>query len=170
MVEGLLIASLLVVVAALLALGWVRQGCGPRMIWTLKSQNGLIIKGEIMAITLTSTQFVDGVLQPVDSKGRPAKVEAGSVKFESSNPEIFSVEQNPENELEVRITALSEGVAELRFSADADLDDGEVVLIEGFAAVEVLPAMAIGFGISFGTPQEQTGDSTSSTTSTSTTL
>lgn len=168
MVEGLLIVSLLVVVAALLALGWVRQGCGPRMMWTLKSQNGLIIKGEIMAVTMTSTQFVDGVLQPVDSKGRPAKVEAGSVKFESSNPEIFSVEQNPENELEVRITALSEGVAELRFSADADLDDGEVVLIEGFAAVEILPAM--GFGISFGTPQEQTGDSTSSTTSASTTL
>ena len=174
MVEGLLILSLLVVVAALLALGWVRQGGGPRMLLTLKfgdgNNNGLIIKGQIMAVSMTSTQFVEGTLQPVDSKGRPAKVDEDSVEFTSSDTSVFVVEEDPNDQLKVKVTAVGEGVAELRYIADADLDDGETVTIEGFTAVEVLPALAIGFGISFGTPQEQPNGGTSSTTSTSTTL
>lgn len=120
-----------------------------------------------MAVTLTSTQFVEGTLQPVDSKGRPAQVDEGTVEFVSSDPNVFIAEEDPNDQLKVKITAISEGVAELRFSADADLDDGETVTIEGFMAVEVVPAMAIGFGITFGVPQEQDG---STTTSTSTTL
>lgn len=127
------------------------------------------IKGDIMAVSLTSTQFVEGTLQPVDSKGRPAQVDENSVEYTSSNPDVFVVEEDPNDQLKVRITAVGEGVAELRYSADADLDDGETVTIEGFTAVEVLPAMAIGFGISFGQPQEQPNQP-STTTSTSTTL
>jgi hypothetical protein len=168
-VEMLLILTLLVVVAALLAVGWSRRKGGPMMLLELKFDN-VIIKGQIMAVTLTSTQFVEGTLQPVDSKGRPAQVDENSVRFESSDSGVFIAEQDPTDQLKVRIIAVADGVAELRYSADADLDDGETVTIEGFTAVEVMPAMAIGFGILFGNPQEQAGGSTSSTTSTSTTL
>lgn len=168
-VEMILIITLLVVVAALLAVGWAAKGCGPRILLELKFDN-VIIKGQIMAVTLTSTQFVEGTLQPVDSKGRPAQVDENSVVFTSSDPDIFVVEQDPSDQLKVKVTAVGEGVGELRYTADADLDDGETVTIEGFTAVEVLPALAIGFGISFGTPQEQPDGGTSSTTSTSTTL
>jgi len=165
-VEMMLIISLAVVVAALLALGWVRRGCGPRMFLELKFDN-VIIKGQIMAVTLTTTQFVEGTLQPVDSKGRPAQVDENSVEFMSSNPDVFVVEEDPNDQLKVKVIAVGEGVAELRYTADADLDDGEVVTIEGFTAVEVLPAMAIGFGISFGTPQEQPSGGSGLTSSTS---
>lgn len=121
------------------------------------------IKGDIMAITLTTTQFVEGTLQPVDAKGRPAPVDEGTVEFSSSDENVFIVEEDPANELKLKITAIGEGVAELRYSADADLGDG-VVTIEGFTAVEVLAAMATSFGIQFGIPQEQPNLTTTTTT------
>ena len=139
-----------------------------RLLLELKFENNKI-KGDIMAVSLTSTQFVEGTLQPVDAKGRPAQVDEGTVEFTSSDPNVFVVEEDPSDQLKVRITAVGEGVAELRYSADADLDDGETVTIEGFTAVEVLPALAVGFGIVFGAPQEQPNGGTSTTTSTSTT-
>lgn len=139
-----------------------------RLLLELRFENNKI-KGDIMAVTLTSTQFVEGVLQPVDRKGRPAPVDEGSVEFTSSDPDVFVVEIDPTDHLRVRIIAVDQGVAELRYSADADLGDG-VVTIEGFTAVEVVGSMATGFGISFGTPQEQPDNGSSSTTSTSTTL
>lgn len=107
-----------------------------------------------MALTLTTTQFVEGTLQPVDAKGNPAPVEAGSVLFTSSDESIFTVEKGEENELQLTITAVGIGTAQLNYSADADLGEG-VTTISGFTAIEVVAAEAVGFGISFGEPQEQ---------------
>src|SRR5437016_9433583 len=72
-------------------------------LWLSLVSNFIIIKGKIMAVSLTSTQFVDGVLQPVDSKGRSAKVQAGSVVFASTDPSIFTIVTDPTNELAIRI-------------------------------------------------------------------
>lgn len=112
------------------------------------------IKGKIMAVSITTTQQVSGTLQPVDSKGKPASVEAGTVHFSSSDQSVFTVEQDPTNELSVKIVAVGPGTAQLDYSADADLGEG-VKTIEGFTAIEVLPASAVGFGLTFGTPEEQ---------------
>lgn len=131
------------------------------------------IKSTHMALTLTTTQFAEATLEPQDRRGRPAPVEAGSVSFTSSDESVFTVEEDPTNELKVKITAVGEGVAQLDYTADADLGEG-VVSISGFAAIEVLPASAVGFGVSFGAAQEQDFDgegttSSSSSTSSSTT-
>jgi hypothetical protein len=136
----------------------------PRLLLLL-STNDIKIKGDIMAISLTSTQFVEGVLQPVDRKGRPAKVQPGSIDYSSSDENVFTVTEDPNDETKLIITAVGEGTGQLDYSADADLGDG-VVTISGFTAVEVLPASAVGFGLVVGTPQEQdlSGTTTSTTT------
>lgn len=114
------------------------------------------IKGKIMAVSITTTQQVTGTLQPVDSKGNPASVEAGTVLFSSSDENVFRVEVDPANESTVQVVAVGPGTAQLNYSADADLGEG-VKTIEGFTAVEILPAQAVGFGLTFGTPEEQPG-------------
>lgn len=117
--------------------------------------NNINIKGEITLVSLRSTQYaVSGELEAVDRLGNPAPVEAGSVNFSSSDEGVFRIERL-DNEKQVKVVAVGAGVAQLNYSADADLGDG-VVTIEGFTGVEVLPAQAVGFsGLSFGEPQEQ---------------
>lgn len=112
------------------------------------------IKGKIMAVSITTTQLVTGTLQPVDSKGNPAPVQPGSVTFSSSDENVFRVEVDAANEATLKVVAVGPGTAQLNYSADANLGEG-VKTIEGFTAVEVLPAEAVGFGITFGTPEEQ---------------
>lgn len=112
------------------------------------------IKGKIMAASITTTQQVTGTLQPVDAKGKPASVEVGTVHFSSTDQSVFTVEQDPTNELSVKVVAVGPGTAQLDYSADADLGEG-VKTIEGFTAIEVLPSSAVGFGLAFGTPEEQ---------------
>lgn len=107
-----------------------------------------------MAVSLTTTQQVSGQVQPVDRHGNPAKVEPGSVQYEVTNQDVAVIEEDPADETKFVLKAKGVGVAELRVYADADLGEG-VKAIETFAAVEVLPESAVGFGISFGTPEEQ---------------
>lgn len=121
--------------------------------------NPITIKGEIMALTLTTTQFAEGTLQTVDSKGRPVPVQSGSVLIESSDEDVFIVERDPANEFKFRVVAVGEGVAQLTYSADADRDDDEERTITGSTTIDVILAEAVGFGgIVFGPPQEQDSD------------
>ena len=136
-------------------MAWFRlkpSGGGLLMTFTV---NNINIKGEITLVSLRSTQYaVSGELEAVDRLGNPAPVEAGSVNFSSSDEGVFRIERL-DNEKQVKVVAVGAGVAQLNYSADADLGDG-VVTIEGFTGVEVLPAQAVGFsGLSFGEPQEQ---------------
>lgn len=126
----------------------------PRRLDLLLYFDNLKIEGQIMALTMTATQKATGELKPIDKKGNPAPVDEGSVNVSSSDEEIFVVERDPEDEKKFTIVAKSNGVAQLNYSADADMGDG-VVPIEGFTAVEILPAQAIGFGIAFSEPVEQ---------------
>lgn len=118
------------------------------------SINNIKIKGDIKMVNLTATQYVNGSLSVVDRLGNPSEVEAGSVVISSEHPDLFSVERVDSDEKAFKIIAHSPGVGQIYFSADADLGDG-VETINGFAGVEVVPAHAAGFGISFAEPQEQ---------------
>jgi hypothetical protein len=114
----------------------------------------ITFKSKSMAVSMYPGQTAVGTLQPVDRKGNPSNVEPGSVKFSSSDESVFTVAVNPDNELQVTVTAVAPGVAQLNYEADADLDlgDGETKTINGFAAVEVLPEEAVGFGFTFDEP------------------
>lgn len=102
---------------------------------------------KIMALELKPGQFIDVEISPVDRKGSPAVIEEGSVVFSSTNESVFTIQEDPTNELKARIVSVGVGVATLSYSFDADLDDDEVRTIEGFSAVEVTPeeAQAVGF-------------------------
>lgn len=112
------------------------------------------IKGDIMAATLTKAQQVSGQVNPVDRQGNPAPVQAGTVEFSSSDENVFVVEEDPDDETKFKVIAKGVGVAQLSVKADADLGDG-VTTIETFAAVEVFPEAAVGFGLTFGQPEDQ---------------
>lgn len=121
---------------------------------TLEFEN-IKIKGEILMIGMKVSQKVKVTLQPQDRLGNPASVEPGSVVFESSDLDICTVVQNPDNELEAEVFSSTNnpGTAQLEYRADADLGEG-VVQISGFSAVEVLPLQAVGFGLSVGVPED----------------
>jgi hypothetical protein len=123
------------------------------------------IKGKIMAISLRDTQVAEVELSVVDKKGYPAQVDEGSVQYTSSDESVFRVEEDPDNELRAKIVAVAPGVAQLNYTADADLEDG-ITSIDGFTAVEVLPGDAVGFGVRIVnvSEQEETSSSTTSTT------
>jgi hypothetical protein len=102
----------------------------------------------VMAITQTILQKSKVTVTTVDRKGNPKAVEAGSFKATSSNPLVASVgEVSTADDINFDIEVISEGLgtAQLDVIADADLGDG-IVTISGFAAIEVLPEMAAGFG------------------------
>lgn len=107
-----------------------------------------------MSVTLSEVQFVEGQVTPTNRLGGPAKVESGSVEFSSSDPSIATVEESVDDETKFRVVAHSPGVCQIDISADADLGEG-VETISGFVGVEVLPEKATGFGVTFGTPQDQ---------------
>lgn len=118
----------------------------------VKSDDGRI-EEDIMATQLTTTQKLVASITPVDAKGNPAKVQAGSVEWASSDPTVLTVtEQTDENSADV--IAVAVGTAQVQVTADADLGDG-VVTISGVADVEVIAAQATGFSIALGTPVEQ---------------
>ena len=124
----------------------------PKLIMTLEFEN-ITIKGDIKVIGLKLAQKVRVTLQPVDRLGNPATVEAGSVSFSSSDEAICTVVQDSENELVAEVFSQGVGVAQLDYSADADLGEG-VESISGFSSVEVLPLGAVGFGLEVGEPED----------------
>jgi len=152
--EFIIITLLICAVAALLA--WLKHRPADGRLMLKLITNNINITGDITLLSLKSTQYAQsGELSAVDRLGNPAQVEAGSVQFSSSDESVFRAEQDPENEKVVKVVAVGPGVAQLDYSADADLGEG-VVTITGFTGVEVTPAQAVGFsGLSFGEPQEQ---------------
>lgn len=115
--------------------------------------DGLKIKGKNMALTAFPQQRIPFLLQPVDRKGNPAPVEAGSVTFSIDNPAVASVEQDPANQLAGFVITNGVGVTQINYSADADMGEG-VTTITGFDAIEVKPEQAVGFGITFGPAED----------------
>jgi hypothetical protein len=115
------IALLFIVMLILFIKTSVRQR--PQLLLVL-SINNIKIKGEFKMVQLTTTQFVNGTLAPQDRLGNPATVEPGSVSVSSSDPAVFDVETDPDNELNLKLVAKGPGVATLHFTADADMGEG----------------------------------------------
>ncbi len=118
------------------------------------SFNQTILKGKIMAATITDSQLIKGTLTTVNKKGQPASVQLGTIEYSSSNESVFTVTEDPDNENGFTVTAVGAGSGQLNYSADADLGEG-VVTISGFTDIVVTPAQATGFNVTFGQPEEQ---------------
>ena len=117
--------------------------------------NNIKIKGDITMLSMTATQFVEARLNVIDRLGNPAQVEPGSIQIVSNDETVCIIQRIGEDETAFKVVATGNGVTQVDFSADADLGDG-VTTITGYTGVEIIPAQAVGFGVTFGEPQEQT--------------
>lgn len=118
------------------------------------------IKGTIMSFQIHTDEVLPFKLgKPIDSTGKDAEVEEGSLVIESSDPAVFTIEKDPDfpdDPYAGIIVSQGVGNATLKAKADADLGEGvtEITLdVDG----EVLAAGAVGFAPwSFGTPRKKT--------------
>lgn len=119
---------------------------------------GLPQKG-ITSMQLTDIQSVKLFIQPIDAKGNPAPVEAGTVVWVSSDPTIITVGPDPDdatNELKQVATAVGPLTADgasvqVSVSADADLGAGTTT-INGTLDITVVASQATSVTINTGTP------------------
>lgn len=123
----------------------------------------LKIKGQIMALTFNTTQFVISTLQPVDAAGATASYQKGTVSFSTTDPNIFTVLQDTTNELSATLTAIAVGTATLNYQG-TNLAGSILTGTVDVTVVAVPLNDATQFLITFGTPQEQASTTTTSTT------
>jgi len=116
-----------------------------------------------MAVTLNTTQFVIGTLQPVDANGAAATYQKGSIRFASSDLSVFTVTQDSTNELAATLTAVAVGSATLSYQGTNLAGQ----ILTGTADVTVVPVPlndATQLLITFSEPQQQTSTTTTSST------
>ena len=130
-----------------------RESPASRLRLALKFEDGRI-EEDVMATQLTAVQKAEASVSPIDAKGNPASVQAGTVEWTSSNPAVITVTEDLNDETKAEIVAVGLGSAQVQIAADADLGDG-VVTINGVADIEVIAAPAVGFAVNVGTPENQ---------------
>lgn len=132
----------------------------PRVIFSRVRIDGITIRGDIKMLKLRKFQQVELTAEPVDKDGDEAVYQEGSARWESSNPEVLSVEQDADDELVAVCKGLRAGVAQVTCKIDGDPDEDERELI-GFENFEVTGAEATAFRLEAGsvtdTPQETSG-------------
>ncbi len=101
---------------------------------------------------ITNEEQVKVSVAPKTASGRPAAID-GAVSFESSDVAVATV--TPIDSLSALVVAVGPGVAQIRATFDADLDEGEVRTIEMTGALEVVLAEAVVGEITFGAPELQ---------------
>ena len=111
---------------------------------------GLIVEGRITLMVLTDTQQTSITFgQPLDKKGKPAKVQPGSVTFSIDQPDAATVTQDANDPFTATVVAgnpTADGSpATITISADADLGEG-VKTITGLEPLIVTSGEAVGFG------------------------
>ena len=111
---------------------------------------GQIVEGDIQLMVLTDTQQATITFgQPLDKKGKPAKVQPGSVAFSIDQPDAATVTQDASDPFTALVVAgnpTADGSpATITISADADLGDG-VKTITGVEPLIVTSGEAVGFG------------------------
>ena len=104
-------------------------------------------------LRLRSDQQVRASFTFLDRKGN--KTSAESVRLESSDPDVAKVVTNDDGSF--TIVAGHTGVAQLNFSADAKLGDGEKI-ITGSDVIEVVPGEAAVLKVTLGEPEDQPED------------
>lgn len=126
----------------------------------LSLDTGQIIEGEINKMVITDTQQATLTFGlPLDKKGKPAKVQDGSVSFSIESGAGATVTQDPADPFSALVVAgdptLEGSPATITISADADLGDG-VRTITGVEPLIVIAGDAVGFGVAtVGAPTEQ---------------
>lgn len=113
------------------------------------------IQGDNLMARITILQLIAVALTPVDRKGNPAAIQAGSVKWGVSDPTLATITPDPENELKATITPTGLGVVQVTASADADPSADVDTEINGSAALEIVAAEATGFELKFDEPTDQ---------------
>ena len=103
-------------------------------------------------MVLTDSQQVLLSIQPVDKKGKPAKVD-GIPAWVSSNLDVLTLSVAPDG-LSATAVALDLGHSQISVMADADLGEG-VVLLTGIEEVDVVAGQAVSLAITAGVPEEQ---------------
>ena len=104
-------------------------------------------------LRLRSDQQVRASFTFLDKKGN--KTTAESVRLESSDPDVAKVVDNDDGSF--TIVAGHTGVAQLNFSADAKLGEGEKI-ITGSDVIEVVPGEAAVLKVTLGEPEDQPDD------------
>lgn len=103
---------------------------------------------------MTSVQFVEITLAPVDLRGNPAPVE--NIVWESSDPSMLEIVPDTENPGHIRVNALGPvGTAQINVSADVNMDPEVAQNISDFVAFEIRTAFANSLGMSVTEPQDQ---------------
>lgn len=131
----------------------------PLILWTFGPAREQHLPGpepqEIHMTEMSETQMVSGEVTPISKRGNPAKVQAGSVRFVSSDSSVITATQDdPTNELKVTVKSVAPGAARLSCKFDADLGDG-ITDVELFEDFSIIGGQAIGGTMKFGTPSEQ---------------
>lgn len=140
-------------IAALFILTYLQTRPGGKFLTQISFPNHKI-KGDIKMVSMRYNQKVSVELLPQDANGNPALVEPGTVQVSSSNEAACTIKRDTNNELLFEILGAGAGVAQVDFSADADLGNG-VETITGFLGVETLPGQAVGFGFNISEPVDQ---------------
>lgn len=99
--------------------------------------------------TITNEQKIGVTLTPKTATGKPAKVQAGSVKFSVLSGES-TVVQDPANELAASLVSSDNpGDTQILVEADADIGEG-VETISDTIALHVAGANAANLGVALG--------------------
>lgn len=116
------------------------------------SINFQTIKAKNIMLTLEVGQHALGTLAPKKANGEPATVETGKTVFSSSNEEVATVTQDPDNELSCKVVCVGIGEATITGSVDADLGEGIRTLT---ATATVTGVEATARTLEFGTGEAQ---------------
>lgn len=120
---------------------------------TLAAKIRFFVDGiERTQMTITDTQKFSATIAPVDAKGNPAQVEAGSVIW--SGPDFLTVTPSADGMSADVVAKGPLGSGQVSVSADADLGAG-VVTITGTLQVDVIAGQATSFTINTSAPTEQ---------------
>lgn len=154
-VYHVVIGALIGFLLARITLRWIRhraiKGALILTVGPFKHKFYNITEENNMALILNADQKVKLTITPVDSYGNLSVVE--NLTWESSDPDILTIEPNEELETEVYAVAVGPtGDAQVVVRADARIGDGEVVLT-GVVNVTVLPAEAVSLSVAAGEPE-----------------
>lgn len=83
---------------------------------------------------------------PINADNEVSQIEAGTESYESSNPDVLTIEEDPNNETRSVVTLVGPGESDVTVKADADLGDG-VVPIQKVIHFIVKPSLATGFQV-----------------------
>lgn len=117
-----------------------------RLVFSEVSNSNFKIKGVFYTMELKEGYQLTFLLEPKTSRGHAAAIQAGSVRVSSSDPAVVSVEQDPTNELAIKVKGLDGSANEsvvIEVRADGDPSEGvrelvgtkSIVCTQGDAAI-----------------------------------